>query len=388
MRFQACVSGFLALFVSVSLGARLSGELTTRTLGPGTFEVVDHLLVPAGGKLTIAPNTSFAFQGFFEFRVEGNLLARGKPGQEIQFGLEGNPSWMGVGLHGESDSSVFAHCVFRNASSGIHINGGKPWIHHCRFVRNRAGVQCWNRAKPLVNNNDFVMNDDALNNYDSSPYLFNNLFAWNRNWGIWGVREDKATYSHNAFWKNGQGRRAVFQESGSIPVEPQAVWAEMEKDPEFADTGMLEILPSSPLVHAGYAQLTNGANWTLSLKTPPSIGSENIRGEPAKTGRTRASVFVTGLEGNTPNPFNPVTKIRYTVGGIRGQSKPVKVDLSIFSVSGQRIVRLTNKDLEPGNYTAKWNGRDRRGKPVSSGQYFYRLTLPGHVLVRRMTKID
>lgn len=76
---------------------------------------------------------------------------------------------------------------------------------------------------------------------------------------------------------------------------------------------------------------------------------------------------VTRLIGNHPNPFNPETSISFALDA----DKPVQLD--VFNVRGQRVVRLLDDTLAQGLHSVIWNGVDAEGKPVASGLYFYRL---------------
>ncbi len=69
---------------------------------------------------------------------------------------------------------------------------------------------------------------------------------------------------------------------------------------------------------------------------------------------------------NYPNPFNPHTAITYEILG------RTRVKLSIYAVSGELIATLVNEVQEPrpGGYQVTWDGRDGRGRKVSSGVYF------------------
>lgn len=71
---------------------------------------------------------------------------------------------------------------------------------------------------------------------------------------------------------------------------------------------------------------------------------------------------------NYPNPFNPITKISFELN-----SKSF-VELKIFNILGQEVRSLTNQEYEPGRYELLWDGKDRFGKDVASGMYFYRLS--------------
>ena len=64
-----------------------------------------------------------------------------------------------------------------------------------------------------------------------------------------------------------------------------------------------------------------------------------------------------------PNPFNPVTTIRFDVGSTSHEST-----LRIYDVSGRNVATLINGQLQPGSYEVQW---DARG--FSSGIYFSEL---------------
>ena len=71
---------------------------------------------------------------------------------------------------------------------------------------------------------------------------------------------------------------------------------------------------------------------------------------------------------NYPNPFNLETTIMYTLmnNGI--------VDLSIYSMLGQKIVTLVRKKQQSGEYTVTFNATD-----LASGFYLCRLEAPDYV---------
>jgi len=69
------------------------------------------------------------------------------------------------------------------------------------------------------------------------------------------------------------------------------------------------------------------------------------------------------IEGNYPNPFNQNTFIMVTL------SERSTVDLSIYSVTGQCIRKLIGDTLNQGSYKVAWDGKDDRGRLVSSGCY-------------------
>lgn len=76
------------------------------------------------------------------------------------------------------------------------------------------------------------------------------------------------------------------------------------------------------------------------------------------------------LSQNHPNPFNPATNIRFTVGS--GQS-PAQVTLKIYNIAGQLVRILVDEEKALGMYTIGWDGKNDSGEDVSSGIYFYQL---------------
>ena len=73
------------------------------------------------------------------------------------------------------------------------------------------------------------------------------------------------------------------------------------------------------------------------------------------------------LSQNYPNPFNPSTKIDYSL------PFDGNVKLTLFDISGRVLETLVNDVRSAGYYTVNFNASD-----LSSGVYFYRLTLTGN----------
>jgi len=69
---------------------------------------------------------------------------------------------------------------------------------------------------------------------------------------------------------------------------------------------------------------------------------------------------------NHPNPFNPVTRIQYTI------KVPQKVTLTIFDPLGRKIQVLVDAEQAAGTYNVHFDGSG-----LASGIYYYRLTAGG-----------
>ena len=65
-----------------------------------------------------------------------------------------------------------------------------------------------------------------------------------------------------------------------------------------------------------------------------------------------------------------------------------KVNVEIYNVRGERVVRLIDGGLVPaGNHTIIWDGTDHRGQRVTTGGYIYQLTGCGETLTQKMALV-
>ncbi len=79
------------------------------------------------------------------------------------------------------------------------------------------------------------------------------------------------------------------------------------------------------------------------------------------------------LSQNYPNPFNPATTIKYKV--------PLKsfVTMKVYDILGNEIATLINEEKPAGSYEVKFNASS-----ITSGIYFYKLTLGSFTQVKKM----
>ena len=77
-----------------------------------------------------------------------------------------------------------------------------------------------------------------------------------------------------------------------------------------------------------------------------------------------------------PNPFNPVTTLRFDIPDL---DITEKIHLSIFDLKGREIALLIHGYKSPGSYKFRWNARNH-----SSGVYFARLRMGGQVKTQKI----
>lgn len=102
--------------------------------------------------------------------------------------------------------------------------------------------------------------------------------------------------------------------------------------------------------------------------------------------RTSVGAAPGGVPGNThlgaiePNPFNPETRVSFTVpaGG-------APVTLAIYDAQGRRVRTLADGPQPGGSQALRWDGRDDGGAPAGSGIYFLRYEAPGVRETAKMT---
>ena len=79
-----------------------------------------------------------------------------------------------------------------------------------------------------------------------------------------------------------------------------------------------------------------------------------------------------------PNPFNPVTTLRYSL------PEQSFVTLTIYDMLGREIAQLVNTTQEAGIRLVKWEATDSMERPVSAGVYIYQIQAGEFVQTRKM----
>lgn len=88
---------------------------------------------------------------------------------------------------------------------------------------------------------------------------------------------------------------------------------------------------------------------------------------------------VFSLNANYPNPFNPLTKISFSL------PEAQSVRLMVYGVDGRLVKTLLNERCGAGQHEVVWMGRDDADQQAASGVYFYRLDAGPYSQVRKMT---
>ncbi len=80
---------------------------------------------------------------------------------------------------------------------------------------------------------------------------------------------------------------------------------------------------------------------------------------------------VYSLSPSYPNPFNPITTLRF------GLPEDAEVTLVVYNLLGQEVVRLADGPLGAAYHQVVWDSRDASGRQVPTGVYLYRIIATG-----------
>lgn len=127
--------------------------------------------------------------------------------------------------------------------------------------------------------------------------------------------------------------------------------------------------------------------WAIGQPMPGDRTRVTNPGDPTDFPNTtevqllHAAVADFALHANYPNPFNPSTTITFTV------ATPSRANIRVYSLTGELVRTIVDEQLQPGNYSARWNGRDDNGSLVESGTYLYHMTAGKFSSTRRMVLV-
>ena len=163
-------------------------------------------------------------------------------------------------------------------------------------------------------------------------------------------------------------------------------------DSKLVDTsGTIEIINNTQDLSISYSiniDAGDGKRWVLISSKGREYelkdsGNILVDGNVSQFTLRNVSLIPTNfsLMQNFPNPFNPTTSINYSV------PENSDISISVYSLTGQKIIDLMDSHVQAGTYTVIWNGMNHTGVPVSSGVYIYSLQSDSFTSVKKMILI-
>ncbi len=81
---------------------------------------------------------------------------------------------------------------------------------------------------------------------------------------------------------------------------------------------------------------------------------------------------------NYPNPFNPITTIKFSL------KNDSFVYLNVYDINGRLVKKIVNGFYKSGVYSVIWDGTNLFGQKVSSGIYFYTLKVNNYFSKKKL----
>jgi len=160
----------LFLLVSISLFTKaqtsVSGSQSgTWTAAGAPYEVNGTITVPVGQTLTIEAGVEVNFQGYYQFILDGKVIANGTEEAPILFTTDNHATgWGGVRMDGTNEISIFHYCTFEYGKTST---GSYPDIHGGAFLLKDANAEFYNCT---FAHNDATGDDNGIG---GAIYAFN-----------------------------------------------------------------------------------------------------------------------------------------------------------------------------------------------------------------------
>lgn len=158
----------------------------------------------------------------------------------------------------------------------------------------------------------------------------------------------------------------------------------INEDPLFVDTlnGDYHLTSGSPCIDAGTAFFVWQADTLINIPdsayygTAPDMGAYEWWGYGIDDDFPDTS-HEFSLFQNYPNPLNQSTTIGYYL------PKSCGVEIQIYNLKGQVVKKYEVQNPKCGMNKIKWDGKDEKGNPISSGIYFYQIIAGKHKEIKK-----
>ncbi len=250
----------------------------------------------------------------------------------------------GVSCISGANITIIDCIVADNGATGVRVNNSSPAITESYLGENAGGITCENSAYPLVEANKVWNNNNGI------------AFVDNANADMDPCSGSCPPCSQGNSFKGNSGYH--FSNLTSTTIDAKCnYWGKTTPAP---------------------AKFYGPVDYTPYLGSDPLPVSQQP--EPPSADEKLPKVYK--LTGNSPNPFNPVTTIRYEVPAPGGH-----VHVRVYNVQGQLVRELVNEVVAPGYHDVVWNGVNERGSEVASGVYFLQMTAPSFQAARKMVML-
>ena len=267
-------------------------------------------------------------------------------------------SGQGIFFHDDCNYITFEENEIIN-NEGAGITGGDPdseVMNHLSFINNTIA----NNAEASIENDpggenlEWENNEIYGNGYDvqlESRGFDNQKPIAEFNIPASGVVGEEIAFTNNSYDPDGEIGHVLWDFDDSYPVSDFSPTHIYTKPGEYRVTLLIWDEPG------------RGARAEHFI-TIESLGTdESNPGIPTDY----------KLSQNYPNPFNPITRIEYEM------PQNGNVNVSIYNIKGELVEKLVDSYNITGKYSIQWNPKN-----ISSGQYFYQISVDGFVQTKKM----
>jgi len=363
--------------------------------------------------------------GFYSVNFDSSLVSNCVFSENVA-------NW-GAAVYLEESFAQLTDCTFTNntgETAGAMLIGrnSSPIIRRCHFESNEAtlfsggAIDCW-QSTPVIEQCSFVGNSasvhgGAINFGDSQPQLTGCVLSSNSanvnggaiychyaqaqltsctlignagvsGGGIYCGESSSATVHTSIIAFSAEGESAVGETEDAIQITCSDFFGniggdwvgfiadQQELNDNFSADPLFCSITEGDYHLAGNSPCGPDSNAVCGLIGALAIGCGLVAAP--EEANDIPSHF--NLEQNFPNPFNPLTTIRFSL---------VESNLTtvcIFDTAGRRIRTLLAEQLPARTHEVTWNGRDDSGHPVAAGIYFYQLISAGYEATGRMALV-
>ena len=267
-----------------------------------------------------------------------------------------------------------------------------------------SGIQMWNQSNPKVYYNSVYLTGEGSNHFGSAALYIhsactnvdakNNIFVNTKDEqpycasSVYDYSSSNLTSDYNDIYCP-QTQNNCLVRIGSNKYNQLTDWQNISKDvysinemPNFMgnDLYINETIPTNLESHGTPIE---GIIWDINYNArndnSPDIGAHEFNGTVVGVNNKLTQPVVFKLEQNFPNPFNPTTKIKYSITSSVETHRDASVQLKVYDVLGREVTTLINETKQAGNYEVEFNA-----STLSSGVYFYQLKAGDFIQTKKM----
>jgi hypothetical protein len=271
---------------------------------------------------------------------------------------EGRRIWLNVKAYDEGSSLVYESGAY-DEPTGVLTHDEDLKIYHIKpGISSRLAPVVGSPAGPSFH---FVLNDTVFFDNRIPPRGFTNA-------DFVTIQSPPVDYSY----ADGQ-----YSDTTTYVLPAEAVFVEATLYYQSTSKDFIEFLRDENVTNSAGQEIYDA--WVLQGRAAPvamvsdTISVEAVVDVPIDgTPQFRNALFQ-----NFPNPFNPVTKIAYSLE-TRGH-----VAIRIYDVSGSLVRTLVDAIKPAGPQVAVWDGRNNTGQAVSSGVYLVEMAAANYEATRK-----